>query len=178
VHLQIRHSEYGSLCPSYQEKIRKFTQAYQSSFLALAALGGLYHRAPFSSSPHHSGPELGPTLVGDRVDASGFEHLHSHCAHIQPIAESSFLHRQRALASVLRALNGSTHLRLNASTYIAEPGASAAYFANISGSAWGLSERPFLLIVTPEDGGDGYGAQDSHAHGATTAGARIAILAP
>jgi hypothetical protein len=61
--------------------------------------------------------------------------------------------------------------------YIAEPGASAAYFVNISGSTWGLSERPFLLIIMPEDGGDGYGAQDLHAHGTMTAGARIAILA-
>jgi hypothetical protein len=34
---------------------------------------------------------------------------------------------------------------------------------HVSSSAWGLSERPFLLIVTPVDGGDGYGAQDSHA---------------
>ncbi|KAI0295565.1 peptidase M24, structural domain-containing protein [Russula brevipes] len=89
-------------------------------------------------------------------------HLYSHCAHIQPTAESSSLHRQRALASALCAFN--------VSAYMAEPGATAAYFANISGSAWGLSERPY--------GGDGYGAQDPHAYGATTAVARIAILAP
>ena len=39
---------------------------------------------------------------------------------------------------------------MGASAYIAEPGANAGYYANISGSHWGLSERPLLLIITPE----------------------------
>ncbi|KAH9966418.1 peptidase M24 [Russula dissimulans] len=110
-------------------------------------------------------------LVHDRVDTSlfGFEHLFAHCAHIRPIAEASFLQRQQALATELRALN--------ASAYIAESGASAAYFANISGRAWLLSDRPFLVIVSPESESDGrYGApQDSHASATT---ARIAVLTP
>ncbi|KAI9458029.1 peptidase M24 [Russula earlei] len=43
----------------------------------------------------------------------------------------------------------------NASAYIAEPGASPAYFANVSASAWPLSGRPFLLFLAPQDeGGD------------------------
>jgi Xaa-Pro aminopeptidase len=36
--------------------------------------------------------------------------------------------------------------------YIAEPGPSATYFANISLGDWKLSERVFLLVVTPESG--------------------------
>ncbi|OBZ75936.1 ATP-dependent rRNA helicase RRP3 [Grifola frondosa] len=31
-----------------------------------------------------------------------------------------------------------------------QPGASAGFFANLSGSHWHLSERPFLLIVSPQ----------------------------
>lgn len=70
-----------------------------------------------------------------------FSHLASRCTDISPIQHSSFLDRQQSLAETLHALN--------ASAYIAEPGASAAYFANLSSSSWHLSERPLLLIVTP-----------------------------
>lgn len=38
---------------------------------------------------------------------------------------------------------------LNGSAYVAEPGANALFFGNISGASWGLSERPLLLIVSP-----------------------------
>ena len=38
---------------------------------------------------------------------------------------------------------------LNASAYIAEPGANALYYGNVSTASWRLSERPLLLIVTP-----------------------------
>jgi len=162
------HGEPLALPPS--RAIRPFGPKFVlSCLLTLAILGGLYHRA--STPSHHTGPELWSDLVHDRIDTSesGFEHLFAHCAHIQPIAKASFLQRQQALATELRALN--------ASAYIAEPGASAAYFANISGRAWSLSERPFLLIVTPEsesDGGPGI-PQDSHASATT---ARIAVLTP
>ncbi|KAI9065117.1 peptidase M24 [Trametes sanguinea] len=70
-----------------------------------------------------------------------FSHLAAHCAHIPPIPAHSFVQRQDALAQTLQSLG--------ASAYIAEPGASAAYFANISGSHWHLSERPLLLIIRP-----------------------------
>ncbi|OJT14606.1 hypothetical protein TRAPUB_8852 [Trametes pubescens] len=70
-----------------------------------------------------------------------FSHLASHCAHITPIPSQSYIERQDALARTLRSLN--------ASAYVAEPGASAAYFANISSSHWHLSERPLLLVVQP-----------------------------
>lgn len=68
-------------------------------------------------------------------------HISPHCAHISPISGEIFLARQKALAEELHALN--------AGAYITEPGASAAYFANISTSHWHLSERPLLLIVSP-----------------------------
>lgn len=75
-----------------------------------------------------------------------FSHLDRHCKDTPPISVSEFHYRHRALVEVLRALNSSA--------YIAEPGASAAYYGNISQSQWKLSERPLLFIVTP-DGPDG-----------------------
>ncbi|KAJ7168239.1 peptidase M24, structural domain-containing protein [Mycena crocata] len=65
-----------------------------------------------------------------------------HCEHLGPITAAEFKARQNSLA---RTLN-----ELNASAYIAEPGASSLYFGNISNSNWGLSERPLLLMITPQ----------------------------
>ncbi|KLO14165.1 Creatinase/aminopeptidase [Schizopora paradoxa] len=70
-----------------------------------------------------------------------FSFLATHCADAQPISANEFKSRQRALAETLHALN--------ASAYIAEPGANAGFFANISAAHWSLSERPLLLIITP-----------------------------
>lgn len=76
-----------------------------------------------------------------------FSHLEGHCARIPPISSDSFITRQESLAQLLHALD--------VSAYIAEPGASAGYYANLTGSHWGLSERPLLLIVQPQEAGDG-----------------------
>lgn len=70
-----------------------------------------------------------------------FSHLVEHCADTKPIPASEFHLRQQALAEKLHALGGAA--------YIAEPGANALYFANLSLAQWWLSERPFLLIITP-----------------------------
>ncbi len=63
----------------------------------------------------------------------------SHCSHLGPLPASEFHARLSAL--------GEAPTTLNASAYIAEPGASALYYANVSSSHWHLSERPLLLIV-------------------------------
>ncbi|KIP08153.1 hypothetical protein PHLGIDRAFT_104720 [Phlebiopsis gigantea 11061_1 CR5-6] len=76
-----------------------------------------------------------------RNPAPDFSHLASHCAHVQPIPADSFVARQDTLARTLH--------ELGAAAYIAEPGANAAFYANLSGSAWHLSERPLLFILTP-----------------------------
>lgn len=76
-----------------------------------------------------------------------FTELASYCSHVAPISSSEFYSRQLALAEVLHSLN--------ASAYIAEPGASALYYANVSSSSWRLSERPLLLILSPEASDDG-----------------------
>lgn len=77
----------------------------------------------------------------------GFEHLRAHCAAVPPIAASEFHQRQTALAEALHTMN--------ASAYIAEPGANALFFGNISQSSWHLSERPLLLMVSPMRTSDG-----------------------
>lgn len=59
-----------------------------------------------------------------------------------PIAASQFRQRQLKLAQTL--------YDLGAAAYIAEPGPNAQYYANISLSDWSLSERPFLVVITPE----------------------------
>ncbi|KAF8919337.1 Creatinase/aminopeptidase [Mucidula mucida] len=71
-----------------------------------------------------------------------FPEIKGYCSNTLPIAASEFHQRQSSLAKVLHSLN--------ASAYIAEPGASAAFYGNLSTSNWWLSERPLLLIVTPE----------------------------
>ena len=70
-----------------------------------------------------------------------FAHLAHHCPAVAPVPPVSFIDRQDSLARTLHALG--------AAAYVAEPGADAAYYANLSAAAWHLSERPLLLVVTP-----------------------------
>ncbi|KAF5386856.1 hypothetical protein D9615_001644 [Tricholomella constricta] len=80
--------------------------------------------------------------------------LKNHCAHTSRISTSEYLQRHTALANVL--------LKLNASAYIAEPGASTTFYGNISNANWRLSERPLLLIITASDRlGESSGAEIS-----------------
>ncbi|KAJ6618365.1 peptidase M24, structural domain-containing protein [Mycena sp. CBHHK59/15] len=72
--------------------------------------------------------------------------LVKHCDHLGPITATEFQARQKSLAVTLHDLN--------ASAYIAEPGASALFYGNLSKSDWGLSERPLLLLITPKQVGD------------------------
>ncbi|KIY67833.1 Creatinase/aminopeptidase [Cylindrobasidium torrendii FP15055 ss-10] len=68
--------------------------------------------------------------------------LAKHCSKAVPISAAEFHSRQDKLAQTLHALN--------ATAYIAEPGADALYYANLSMSSWKLSERPLLLVITPD----------------------------
>lgn len=85
-----------------------------------------------------------PTIL---KEDDNFPELASYCSHVAPISSSEFYSRQLVLAETLHSLN--------ASAYIAEPGASALYYANVSSSSWRLSERPLLLILSPEAADDG-----------------------
>lgn len=76
---------------------------------------------------------------------SPFAHLSAHCAGIPPIQPAEFFARQHSLAKVLHEIGGAA--------YVAEPGANAQFFGNISSSKWHLSERPLLLVVTADSDG-------------------------
>ncbi|KAG6854923.1 hypothetical protein C0991_009746 [Blastosporella zonata] len=99
----------------------------------------LYRRFGLSALLAHSTPDVSSPPIEVRLE--------DHCAHTSPIDKFEYHHRQSALAEKLVALN--------ASAYIAEPGASASFFANISLTSWKLSERPLLLIVTPSEAPEG-----------------------
>jgi Xaa-Pro aminopeptidase len=70
-----------------------------------------------------------------------FSMLARHCESASPITSSEFYQRQKTVAGILHSLN--------ASAYIAEPGANAQYFGNVSSNQWSLSERPLLFVVSP-----------------------------
>ncbi|KAF8840976.1 Creatinase/aminopeptidase [Paxillus ammoniavirescens] len=88
----------------------------------------------------HSLPSFGATSPTFSLD-NPWKEFAAHCEAAQPILASEFLQRQHRLALALH--------KLNASAYIAEPGANALFFGNISDASWHLSERPLLLMVSP-----------------------------
>lgn len=71
-----------------------------------------------------------------------FAHLATHCAHLTQLPASSYHARLDNLAQALQSLH--------ASAYVAEPGANAQYYVNVSRDDWQLSDRPFLLVIVPE----------------------------
>lgn len=103
-----------------------------------------------------------PARTPARPAAPDFSHLAAHCAHVRPISTEAFVARQDALAQTLHDAG--------AAAYVAEPGANGAFFANLSGSAWWLSERPLLLIITP--------ASASSSSARSSVKANISILTP
>ena len=62
---------------------------------------------------------------------------------VQPIPEEEFLERQRELGRRL-AKDG-------VDAFVAEPGGTTQYYVNVSAREWELSERPFLMVVTPHE---------------------------
>ncbi|KAF9789878.1 Creatinase/aminopeptidase [Thelephora terrestris] len=83
---------------------------------------------------------LKPTVLSAFSSTPAFAELSGYCSHIPPIPAEEFLERQQRLVDTL--------VSLNASAYIAEPGPSAHYYANLS--SWDLTERPLLLIISPD----------------------------
>lgn len=64
------------------------------------------------------------------------------CKDVRPIQETEFIRRQNNLANVLHSHGYSA--------YIMEPSSNGLYFANVSTEQWHLSERPFLVVITPD----------------------------
>jgi len=84
--------------------------------------------------------KLKPTVFSAFSSTSTFTEISGYCSHIPSIPAEEFLERQQRLVDTL--------VSLNASAYVTEPGASAHYYANLS--SWELSERPLLLIISPD----------------------------
>lgn len=63
---------------------------------------------------------------------------------VAPISSFEYTSRQIRLAQIL--------YDLDAEAYIAEPGAQTQFFTNFSSADWKLSERPLLIIITPQKG--------------------------
>ena len=104
------------------------------------------------------------TVFVENHSQNDFSTLSAHCARVSPIAASQFQKRQIKLAQTL--------YDLGAVAYIAEPGPNAQYYANISLSDWGLSERPFLVVITPEV------AHASNASDKPEVEAKVTIITP
>jgi len=83
---------------------------------------------------------LKPTVLSAFSSTPTFAEISDYCSHVPPIPAEEFLERQQRLVDTL--------VSLNASAYITEPGPSAHYYANLS--SWELSERPLLLIISPD----------------------------
>jgi len=76
------------------------------------------------------------SIVWDSYDWSALEG-------VAPISRDECLARQGELAEVLG--------REGVDAFVAEPGGTSQYYVNVSSGVWDLTERPFLLVVTPED---------------------------
>ncbi|KZS99142.1 Creatinase/aminopeptidase [Sistotremastrum niveocremeum HHB9708] len=72
--------------------------------------------------------------------SSPFSDLKEHCSGVSAIQAAEYHARQQKLAELLHSQDA---------IYVAEPGATASYYGNISQSVWYLSERPLLLIIAP-----------------------------
>ena len=83
---------------------------------------------------------LKPTVLSAFSSTPTFAEISGYCSHVPPILAEEFLERQQRLVDTL--------VSLNASAYVTEPGPSAHYYANLS--SWELSERPLLLIISPD----------------------------
>lgn len=83
---------------------------------------------------------LKPTVLSAFSSTQAFTEISGYCSHVPPIPADEFLERQQRLVDTL--------ISLKASAYISEPGPSAHYYANLS--SWKLSERPLLLIISPD----------------------------
>ncbi|RYP70400.1 hypothetical protein DL771_005521 [Monosporascus sp. 5C6A] len=95
-----------------------------------------------SSSQLFSGLRTNPLpAVSLEVCAWSILQPHVSLLDVPPIGRSEFLSRQATLANALR--------EAGVDAFVAEPSASTAYYANIS-SSFGLSERPFLVIIDKE----------------------------
>ncbi|KAF9453279.1 Creatinase/aminopeptidase [Macrolepiota fuliginosa MF-IS2] len=83
-----------------------------------------------------------PSAVKDILSPSASALRHPCILEVPPVSKAEYLSRQARVAQILQDLN--------AVAYIAEPGAQTQFLANFSTTNWKLSERPLLVIITPQ----------------------------
>lgn len=98
-----------------------------------------------------------------KFHSADYLHLGQHCENVSAIGIDEYSQRQIKLAQSLHALG--------AVAYIAEPGANTQFFGNFSKTQWKLSERPLLLIISPE-------ISESLDSSATEIRPRVTVLTP
>lgn len=78
------------------------------------------------------------------------------CPGVQPISTAEFSARRDKLAGLLRGEDGSAW-----GAYVSEPGPNTLYYANLTDGDWYLSERPWLVAISPGPAGAGARAEVS-----------------
>lgn len=148
-------SENASASPDPRSNQRRSLRRAAYLVLCYAAAVFLCRRVlgPFPFSPISS-------LTHDSA------RLLDRCSSLPEIPDSTYAARRNALAAEL-AVGAHTDV------YLAEPGASAGYFAGIGSGEWHLSERTFLVVVVPRRPAAAAGGAESVAPGH-----RIVVLTP
>ncbi|GAA5899909.1 hypothetical protein JCM8208_005539 [Rhodotorula glutinis] len=82
----------------------------------------------------------------DRSIDWSFLHHSRQCPTLEPVGVDEFSQRRARLASVL-SMNG--HERGTWAAYVSEPSANTLYYLNLTQANWYLSERPWLVALTP-----------------------------
>ncbi len=124
--------------------------------LAHLALTALVIGAFWLASPPADEP-TGATPAAARHD---WLHLHysKQCPAIAPISPAEFSARRDKLGGLLRGERGDSW-----GAYVTEPGPNTLYYTNLTDTDWYLSERPWLVALSP---------------GPEGAGARLSVLTP
>ncbi|GAA5943261.1 hypothetical protein JCM3775_004553 [Rhodotorula graminis] len=101
------------------------------------------------------------THARDRSIDWSFLHHSRQCPHLKPVGVDEFSPRRARLASALSSTGSGARAW---AAYISEPSANTLYYLNLTQANWYLSERPWLVALSPPT------SPDEHAH--------LSVLAP
>jgi len=129
--------------PAQQEANARRARRALKARLAHIALTALVIASFWAYSPPTT---AGPTLPTRKPAALDWSHLSytKLCPGIAPISSAEFSTRRDKLAELLRGEAGRGW-----GAYVTEPGPNTLYYTNLTDSDWHLSERPWLVAVSP-----------------------------
>ncbi|GAA5903160.1 hypothetical protein JCM5296_003357 [Sporobolomyces johnsonii] len=115
--------------------------------LLATIVGAIVHQLGPSAPLRSAGfsPELHPyTHASDaKIDWSWLRHTKM-CPALPFIGNDEYTARRDQLADLLRGEDGKSW-----GAYVSEPSANGLYYVNLTQSNWYLSERPWLVVITP-----------------------------